>query len=118
MPGRKSQKRGGSCSFVSQNRNRGGSKKAKRSMRGGGCGYSGEPRRAGAKRSMRGGGCGYSGEPRRAGAKRSMRGGGGCHCNTHGRAQQVRRRSRKSRSKKRKGFVVVCPAPDGSCRRR
>ena len=98
MPGRKSQKRGGSCSFVSQNRNRGGSKKA--------------------KRSMRGGGCGYSGEPRRAGAKRSMRGGGGCHCNTHGRAQQVRRRSRKSRSKKRKGFVVVCPAPDGSCRRR
>ena len=102
---RKSQKAGGACSYVNTDRRRAGSRKGSRKMR----------------RSQRAGGCGYTGDKRRAGVRRSQRAGGNCHCTGHGHSHgkhPKRNRSRKAKSQKRKGFVVVCPAPDGSCRKR
>tara|TARA_A100000164_G_C21778865_1_gene709980 strand:- start:317 stop:592 length:276 start_codon:yes stop_codon:yes gene_type:complete len=87
---RRSQKAGGSCSYVNQKP----SGNRRRSQRAGSCGYTGDAPRAGARRSMKGGGRGHNHKK-------------------HG----TNKRSRKSKSNNRKR-VVVCPAPDGSCRRR
>ena len=115
---RKSQK-AGSCSFVTQDRNRKvrkGSRKARRSQRAGGCGYSGEPRRAGAKRSMRGGGtCVSGGTPHTHDnqTRRSMRGG-----YAKGGNNNKEKKSRKARSSNRKRAVVMCNDGSANCGRR
>ncbi len=93
MPVRRRSQKAGSCSFVNQKKSSGNR-----------------------RRSQRAGGCGYTGDARRAGAKRSMKGGGNCDKNRR-LGTRSRKGSRKSKSKNRKR-VVVCPAPDGSCRRR
>lgn len=95
---RKSQKVGGSCSYVNQTGRRAGARKGSRKVR----------------RSQRAGGCGYTGEPRRAGAKRSQRGGNGCH-EGHLKVRSTRR-NRKSRTSNRKRVVVDCG--DATCGRK
>jgi hypothetical protein len=108
---RKSQKAGGSCSYVNQGT------KVRRSQRAGGCGvYSGESRRAGAKRSMRGGGCSRNHKQEHGTNKRSMRGGGSCSSHKH--QNGTNKRSRKSKSKNRKRVVVMCDDGGTTCRRR
>lgn len=101
MPVRRRSQKAGSCSFVNQKKSSGNRRRSQR---------------AGARKSQRAGGCGYTGDARRAGARRSMKGGGNCDKNRR-LGTRSRKGSRKSKSKNRKR-VVVCPAPDGSCRRR
>jgi hypothetical protein len=97
---RRSQK-AGSCSFVSQDKNRKVRKGSRKSQRAGGCAFSAEPRRAGAKRSMRGGGSCSSGRP-----------------HAHDNKTRRLKRSRKGRSSNRKRAIVMCDDGSNSCRRR
>jgi len=88
MAGRKSQKAGGNCSYVNQNKPvRKSLKKSRRSQRaGGGCGYTGD-KRAGVRRSQK------------AGARKSK--------------HRKSRLPRKAKTQKKKGFVVICE--DAGC---